>query len=321
MQEKDLFCELSKRIALATYADSRGPSTPDMASPDTGEDDPLSSSPFLDERRHHLGARPFKTIWVSDVHLGARAAKAGALLDFLRASRCTHLYLVGDILDFWKLKKRVHWPSDHSAVLSHVLALARHGTRVTYVPGNHDAEFRGNGIVELGGVEVRDEIVHHTVDGRRLLVTHGDRFDDYGEESAWLVALGDWLYVGAMHASALLNVFRRWMGRPYWSLSLHLKQKVKGAVSFVSRFEERVTAAARERHVDGIVCGHIHKAELREIDGIIYANDGDWVESCTALVEHMCGRLELVQWNGTEAIPISGAGVYAAVDPQRLAVG
>jgi UDP-2,3-diacylglucosamine pyrophosphatase LpxH len=316
MPKNDPLLDLSQLASLASLA------TPARASgPDTGEPEPPSSQPYQPERRHHRGVRPYRTIWVSDVHLGARAAKAGALLDFLRASRCGHLYLVGDILDFWKLKKRVHWPRDHSALLSHLLALTRQGTRVTYVPGNHDAEFRGHGIVELGGVEVRDEIVHHTVDGRRLLVTHGDRFDDYGAESAWLVALGDWLYVWTMRASALLNVVRRRLGRPYWSLSLHLKQKVKGAVGFVSRFEERVTSAARERHVDGIVCGHIHKAELREIDGITYANDGDWVESCTALVEHLCGRLELVQWNGVEAIPIPGAGVYAAVDPQRLAIG
>ncbi|MEZ6014738.1 MAG: UDP-2,3-diacylglucosamine diphosphatase [Planctomycetota bacterium] len=277
------------------------------------------AGPTAHEAQNHRLPRRYRTIWVSDVHLGARAAKAGALLAFLRASRCEHLYLVGDILDFWKLKRRVHWPQDHSAVVSHLLALARSGTRVTYVPGNHDVEFRGHGIVELGDVEVRDEVVHHTADGRRLLVTHGDRFDDYGEESAWLVALGDWLYAWTVRASEALNVVRKWCGRPYWSLSLHLKQKVKGAVGFVSRFEERVTAAARERHVDGVVCGHIHKAELRDIDGVTYANDGDWVESCTALVEHACGRLELLQWNGVEAVPISGTREYAAVDPAVLA--
>ncbi len=276
---------------------------------------------YSSERRHRREPTRYRTIWVSDLHLGARAAKAEALLAFLRASRCGHLYLVGDILDFWKLRRRVRWPACHSAVIAHFIGLARNGTRVTYVPGNHDHELRGHGIIDLGGVDVRDEVIHHTVDGRRLLVTHGDKFDDYGEERAWLVSLGDHLYTWTVRASELLNVVRRRMGRPYWSLSLHLKQKVKGAVGFVSRFEERVLRAARERHVDGIVCGHIHKAELREFDGVLYANDGDWVESCTALVEHHSGRLELVQWNGSEAVPIAGDGVYAAVDPAALAVG
>jgi len=311
MTSSDAAPKMPDLASLAALAGSGAPWAPHAVPPDLN----------APGHRHRREPQRYRTIWISDVHLGARAAKATALLAFLRASRCSHLYLVGDILDFWKLRKRVHWPSDHSAVLSHVLALTRQDTRVTYVPGNHDVEFRGYGIVELGGIEVRDEVVHHTADGRRLLVTHGDRFDDYGEESAWLVALGDWLYTWTVRASELLNVVRRRMGAPYWSLSLHLKQKVKGAVGFVSRFEGRVTDFARERHVDGIVCGHIHKAELREIDGITYANDGDWVESCTALVEHMCGRLELVQWNGIEAVPISGDGKYAAVDPAMLAVG
>lgn len=281
-------------------------------------DDTQDIEAYGEPRRHRLDPRHYRSVWVSDVHLGARACKADALLAFLRASRTEHLYLVGDILDFWKLKKRVHWPSDHTAVISHILGLARTGTRVTYVPGNHDVEFRGHGIVELGGVDVRDECVHHTADGKRLLVTHGDRFDDYGEESAWLVGLGDWLYTWTVRGSELLNVVRRRLGMPYWSFSLYLKQKVKGAVGFVSRFEERVLAAARERHVDGIVCGHIHKAELRELDGVIYANDGDWVESCTALVEHHCGRLELVQWDGESAIPIAAGATVSAVDPTVL---
>lgn len=265
------------------------------------------------------GRQRLRTVWVSDLHLGSKASKAAELRDFLDTVQCDHLYLVGDILDFWKLRRRVRWPASHTALAADVSRRARAGCSVVYVPGNHDAEFRGHGIFQFAGIGVRDEVVHHTADGKRLLVTHGDRFDDYGEESSWLVALGDRAYSMTMGVSEVIHFVRRRLGLPYWSLSLWLKHRVKSAVGFVGRFEERVAEAARERRVDGIVCGHIHKAELRRIGDVLYCNDGDWVESCTALVEHLDGRLELVQWDGLRARPIAFGEEVGAAELQRAA--
>lgn len=263
------------------------------------------------------GRTRLRSVWVSDVHLGSRASKAAELRAFLDTVECENLFLVGDILDFWKLRKKVRWPAGHTALVADVARRAGSGVNVVYIPGNHDAEFRGHGIFQYAGIGVRDEVVHHTADGKRLLVTHGDCFDDYGEESSWLVAIGDRAYSMTMGVSEVIHIVRRWLGMPYWSLSLWLKHRVKSAVGFVSRFEERVAEAARERRVDGIVCGHIHKAELRHIGDVIYANDGDWVESCTALVEHTSGRLELVQWDGARAIPVDAGAQVGAAELRR----
>lgn len=267
------------------------------------------------------GRQRLRSVWVSDVHLGSKASKASELRAFLDTVECENLFLVGDILDFWKLRKKVRWPASHTALAADIARRAQSGVNVVYVPGNHDAEFRGHGIFQYAGIGVRDEVVHHTADGKRLLVTHGDCFDDYGEESSWLVAIGDRAYSMTMGVSEVIHVVRRWLGMPYWSLSLWLKHRVKSAVGFVSRFEERVAEAARERRVDGIVCGHIHKAELRHIGDVLYANDGDWVESCTALVEHTSGRLELVQWDGSRAVPVAAGAEVGAAELHRAPVG
>ncbi|MEM1447912.1 MAG: UDP-2,3-diacylglucosamine diphosphatase [Planctomycetota bacterium] len=263
------------------------------------------------------GRKRLRTVWVSDVHLGSSHSKAEELLQFLDTVEFERLYLVGDIVDFWKLKKRVRWPASHTALAAYVARLGKSGVDVVYLPGNHDSELRGQGIFQLAGIGVRDEVVHQTADGRRLLVTHGDCFDDYGEESSWVVAFGDRLYTMTMTVAEIVHFVRRRLGKDYWSLSLWLKHRVKSAVGFVSRFEERVAEAARERRVDGIVCGHIHKAELRECDGVLYANDGDWVESCTALVEHPSGRLELLQWDGVEGVPVEAGHAAGAADLSR----
>ena len=259
----------------------------------------------------------YRTVWVSDVHLGARSSKAQELLSFLKTVECENLYFVGDLIDFWKLRRRVHWPAHYTALVAHVARLAESGVRVIYVPGNHDAEFRGNGIFELAGVQVRDEVIHHTADGRRLLVTHGDAFDDYGEQTSWLVAAGDRAYSMSIVLSEGLNWVRRKLGMSYWSLSLWLKHRVKSAVGFIGRFEDRVLEAASDRRVDGVVCGHIHKAELREVGEITYANDGDWVESCTAIVEHPSGQLGLIQWDGVQGVPIKAGIEVGAAELQR----
>jgi UDP-2,3-diacylglucosamine pyrophosphatase LpxH len=242
--------------------------------------------------------RRYRAIWISDVHLGTKGCKAATLCDFLGATESTTLYLVGDIIDGWQLRKRWFWTAAQARVVRHILDKARSGTRVIYVPGNHDAHLRGFEGMQLADVVVVDEAVHVTADGRRLLVLHGDEFDAAVKHHAWLAHLGDGAYQLSLRANDALNAIRTRLGFPYWSLSGYLKERVKDAVSYVQDFEEAVAAFARGRGFDGVVCGHIHKAQARELDGVLYLNDGDWVESCTALAEHADGRLEIITWSG-----------------------
>ena len=241
-------------------------------------------------------AQHYRTIWISDVHLGTRGCKAEFLLDFLRHTESDQLYLVGDILDGWRLRKSWYWPQAHNDVVQKLLRKARKGTRLVYVPGNHDEFLRDYTGRHFGGVEVVQDIIHETADGKRLLVTHGDHFDGVVKYARWLALLGDWAYTSALAINHWYNLARRRLGFPYWSLSAFLKEKVKNAVKFIDNYEDAIASEARRRGVDGVVCGHIHKAQIREIDGVLYCNDGDWVESCTALVEHRDGRLELIHW-------------------------
>ncbi len=238
----------------------------------------------------------FRSVFISDVHLGTRGCQAELLLDFIRSMDCEQLYLVGDIIDGWKLKGGWHWPQAHNDVVQKVLRMARKGTAVIYVPGNHDEVARDYCGVHFGGVVIARDAIHTTVDGRTFLVTHGDEFDGVVQHAKWLAFLGDWSYRTILMLNTLFNLARRKMGFGYWSLSAFLKGKVKNALQFIENFEGAVADEARRRGVDGVICGHIHKAEMRDIDGITYINDGDWVESCTALVEHMDGRLELLEW-------------------------
>ncbi|MEY4249494.1 MAG: hypothetical protein RJA87_1127 [Pseudomonadota bacterium] len=238
----------------------------------------------------------FKSVFISDVHLGTRGCQAELLLDFIRSMECERLYLIGDIIDGWKLKGGWHWPQAHNDVVQKVLRMARKGTAVIYVPGNHDEVARDYCGVHFGGVVIARDAIHTTVDGRTFLVTHGDEFDGVVQHAKWLAFLGDWSYRTILMLNTLFNHARRKMGFGYWSLSAFLKGKVKNALQFIENFEGAVADEARRRGVDGVICGHIHKAEMRDIDGITYINDGDWVESCTALVEHMDGRLELLEW-------------------------
>ena len=238
----------------------------------------------------------FRSVFISDVHLGTRGCQAELLLDFIRSMECERLYLIGDIIDGWKLKGGWHWPQAHNDVVQKVLRMARKGTAVIYVPGNHDEVARDYCGVHFGGVVIARDAIHTTVDGRTFLVTHGDEFDGVVQHAKWLAFLGDWSYRTILMLNTLFNHARRKMGFGYWSLSAFLKGKVKNALQFIENFEGAVADEARRRGVDGVICGHIHKAEMRDIDGITYINDGDWVESCTALVEHMDGRLELLEW-------------------------
>lgn len=238
----------------------------------------------------------YRTIWISDIHLGTRGCKAELLLEFLRHTHAETLFLVGDIVDGWRLKRSWYWNQSHNDVVQKLLRKARKGTNVIYVPGNHDEALRDFTELQFGGITVQMEAIHQTADGRRLLVTHGDHFDGIVTYAKWLALLGDAAYGFALNLNTWFNHLRRRMGLPYWSLSAYLKNRVKNAVEFISDYERAIAEEARRRHVDGVVCGHIHHAEIRMIDGILYCNDGDWVESCTALVEHFDGRLEILRW-------------------------
>ena len=243
-----------------------------------------------------------RTVWISDIHLGTPGCQAQALLDFLRDTHCETLYLVGDIIDGWQLRRSWYWPQEHNDVVQKILRKARKGTRVVFVPGNHDEFARKYLQHNFGGVDVVEDCVHTLADGRRLWVTHGDLFDGVIQCAKWLAYAGDIAYEFILKVNRRFNLLRAHLGLPYWSLSKYLKLKVKRAVSYVSDFETAVAREARRRGLDGVVCGHIHHAEMREIEGVLYCNDGDWVESLTALVEHHDGRLEILDF-GTQAAP------------------
>ena len=243
-----------------------------------------------------VSQKHYRTIFISDLHLGTPGCQALALLDFLKAHPSDTLYLVGDIIDGWQLRRKWYWPQAHNDVVQKLLKRARKGCRVVFVPGNHDEFARGFIGHRFGDIEVLQEAVHTTADGRQLWVIHGDYFDAVVQCAKWLAMVGDNLYELTLRINRHLNILRARLGLPYWSLSAYLKHKVKSAVSYVTDFEEAVANEARSRGYQGVVCGHIHRAEMRDIGGVLYCNDGDWVESRTALVEHMDGTLELLHW-------------------------
>jgi UDP-2,3-diacylglucosamine pyrophosphatase LpxH len=245
--------------------------------------------------------RRHRTIFISDTHLGTRGCKAEALADFLANNDCATLFLVGDIVDGWQLKRRWYWTDAQSQVVAQILRKVDAGTRVIFVPGNHDEfardfagrQFFGN---KFAGIEIINEAIHETADGKVLWVLHGDRFDGVIACATWLAHLGDRAYGMALRWNDMLFAVRKQLGLPYWSLSAWLKHKVKNAVEYISRFEEIVAREAQMRGVDGVVCGHIHHAEIRRIGDVLYLNDGDWVESCSALVEDAHGNMEILRW-------------------------
>jgi UDP-2,3-diacylglucosamine pyrophosphatase LpxH len=264
--------------------------TPALPLPHDGDSD--SDGEERSRSRIHV-----RSVWISDVHLGTPGCQAHALLDFLKTVESETLYLVGDMIDGWQLKRSWYWPQAHNDVVQKLLRKARKGTRVVFVPGNHDEFARKYLGHDFGGIEVVEDCIHLTADGKRLWITHGDYFDGVIQCAKWLAYVGDSAYEFTLKLNRHFNSLRARLGLPYWSLSKYLKLKVKRAVSFIGDFEEAVVREARKRGVHGVVCGHIHHAELREIDGILYANDGDWVESLTALVEHGDGRLEILDWS------------------------
>ncbi|HEC12578.1 MAG TPA: UDP-2,3-diacylglucosamine diphosphatase [Acidiferrobacteraceae bacterium] len=242
----------------------------------------------------------FRSIWISDIHLGHRACKAEFLLDFLKHTRCEQLYLVGDVIDLWNMKNGWYWPQSHNNVIRSILGKAKRGTKVTYIPGNHDEMFRNYTNTSFGEVDIVAEAIHETADGRQLLVLHGDEFDSIVKHNKSIAHLGSQAYDFLLWVNHYIDMFRRKLGFPYWSLATYLKHKVKNAVKYISNFEKAVIHEARRRKVDGLVCGHIHKAAIKEYEGILYCNDGDWVESCSALVEHHDGTLEILNWTDTD---------------------
>ena len=240
--------------------------------------------------------RHYRTVWLSDVHLGLADCRADLLLEFLAVVRCDTLYLVGDIIDFWKLKAGGKWTPLHGQVIQRLMAIAAQGTRVVYIPGNHDDVLRDYFGQSFGGLELQPRVSHRCADGRRLLILHGDEFDSVVTHNRWLSMLGGELYDFALRLNRLCNAMRQLVGLPYWSLSAFLKGQVKKAVQYIGKFEQVVINEARRLGVDGVVCGHIHHPAIQQLDGITYYNDGDWVESCTALVENAAGKLELIHW-------------------------
>jgi len=256
-------------------------------------------------RRYH------RTIFISDVHLGTIGCKAELLVGFLSRNTCSTLYLVGDIVDGWQLRRRWFWTEMQERVLQEILRKADEGVRVVYIPGNHDEVFRRYCERRFAGIECQLEAIHATADGKRLLVMHGDQMDGIIACAKWLAHLGDWAYTNAIRLNNLLHVVRRALGLPYWSLSAFLKHKVKNAVSYIGSFEAAVAREVKRRGLDGVVCGHIHHAAIRTIDGVLYLNDGDWVESCTALVEDAGGTLEIVRW-AEDMASVRGADVAPA---------
>jgi UDP-2,3-diacylglucosamine pyrophosphatase LpxH len=240
----------------------------------------------------------YRTIWISDVHLGTPGCKAEFLVDFLKRNECETLYLVGDIIDGWKLRGSWFWPQEHTNVVRKILTKSKRGTKVFYVTGNHD-EFLRKFVgfkLELGNIRVVNEMVHTTADGRRLLVLHGDFFDVITRYHKWLALAGDFAYEATMQANFWFNRGRRLLGLPYWSLSAYAKDKVKGAVNVVSEFEDAVSRECKRRDLDGVICGHIHHAEIRKLHDVTYHNCGDWVESCTALAEDFNGKISVIRW-------------------------
>ena len=252
----------------------------------------------MNARSQGVSARHYRAIFISDTHLGTRGCRSDFLADFLRKVSCDKLYLVGDIIDAWRLRRSWYWDEAHDEVVRLIVRQARNGADVVYIPGNHDEMLRSWVTLglEVSGVRLAAEAAHVTADGRRLLVIHGDEFDSVVRYAKVLAFLGDRAYSAALVTNRWFNVARRCLGYPYWSLSAWAKRQVKEAVKAIDRFETALTSEARRRGFDGVVCGHIHHAEMREVNGVMYLNVGDWVESCTAIVEHHDGRLELIDW-------------------------
>ncbi|MEM6680824.1 MAG: UDP-2,3-diacylglucosamine diphosphatase [Pseudomonadota bacterium] len=253
--------------------------------------------PRDDQQTKKTKKQKYRTIWISDMHLGTRGCKADYLLHFLKSTHCDTLYLVGDVIDGWHLRKGFFWSPNQTEVIRRILKIAKKGTKVYYIPGNHDEGLRDYLNIKLAGISVVGDAIHTTADNRKIYILHGDQFDSVVLYAKWLAFVGDRSYQLLLRTNTFVNKLRALFGMPYWSLSAAIKGRVKNAVEFMSRFEDAVCKAAAERGVHGVVCGHIHHAQIKQMGDITYYNDGDWVESCTALVEHFDGHMELLYWS------------------------
>jgi UDP-2,3-diacylglucosamine pyrophosphatase LpxH len=249
-----------------------------------------------EEMQHDAGMKRYRALFISDLHLGTRACQAEAFLDFIRCHDAPRIFLIGDIVDFWRIRRGVYWPQSHNDVLQKLLRKARKGTDLVFIPGNHDEVMRDYCGVRFGGIAIERKTVHVGADGRRYLVMHGDEFDVVVRYAKWLALLGDWGYRLALWSNTHFNAVRRLFGMPYWSLSDYLKQKVKRAVNYIGEFEQALAQEARRHGAHGVICGHIHHAAMRQVGGVVYINTGDWVESCTAVAETEEGIFEIIRW-------------------------
>lgn len=240
--------------------------------------------------------KKYRTLFVSDLHLGLGASQADQFLEFFKTVQAEKIYLVGDIIDFWRIKKRPQWGQSHNDVIQKLLRSVRKGTEMVYIPGNHDEMLRAYCGMQIGGIELKRRDIHETADGRRFLIIHGDEFDIVVRHAKWLAHLGDGAYALALWLNTHFNWVRRKAGLEYWSLSAYLKQRVKQAVKFIGEFEQALSSEAEKRKVDGVICGHIHQVALKQIGDVLYINTGDWVESCTAVGETMEGTFEVIHW-------------------------
>ncbi len=246
----------------------------------------------------------YRTIFISDLHIGSSQCQADVLLDFLKYNESDVLYLVGDIVDFWALSKKVYWPKTHNTIIQKILRKARHDTHVVYVPGNHDENVREYDDYVFGDIVVKNSVVHVTAAGKRLLVVHGDEYDTIAKYHRWIAKLGSKGYDFLLALNRLLRAIRRFLGiQSHFSLAAFVKFKVKNAVQFISDYEESIVATLVDEGLDGVICGHIHHAEIKDMGGLLYVNTGDFVESCSAIVEHEDGRLELIHWQTREEAP------------------
>jgi UDP-2,3-diacylglucosamine pyrophosphatase LpxH len=248
-----------------------------------------------------MNSHSYRTIWISDLHIGSTQCQADVLLDFLKRNDSEKLYLVGDIIDFWALSKKVYWPREHNTIIQKILRKARHGTQVIYVPGNHDENIRDYDNYVFGDIVVKLSDIHTTLQGKKLLIVHGDEYDTIAKYHKWIAKLGSEGYDLLLEINRFLRMIRRFFGiRSHFSLAAFVKFKVKNAVQFMSDYENSIVSTLNNQQLDGVICGHIHHAEMKEIEGFMYANTGDFVESCTAIVEHLDGSLELLRWLDAE---------------------
>lgn len=243
----------------------------------------------------------YRTIWISDLHIGSTQCQADTLLDFLKYNDSEKLYLVGDIIDFWALSKKMYWPREHNTIIQKILRKARHGTQIIYIPGNHDENVRDYDDYVFGDIVIKKSDTHTTALGKRFLIVHGDEYDTIAQHHRWLAKLGSVGYDWLIQLNRFVRHIRRLLGiQSHFSLAAYIKFKVKNVVQFMSDYEQSIIQTLKNEGVDGVICGHIHHAEIKDIEGFTYINTGDFVESCTAIVEHYNGNLELIRWQKSQ---------------------